>query len=290
MESISCEKFYNYKANDGSYCGFIVYDCRDDEELARFYETANDNPLGLLVNQYCILTQNKTIVDMVVWDGEHIEHAGFKNINNDYLGKIKPRNIHQELAFNLLQNDDITIKVLTGGFGCGKDFLMVSHAIDMIRHHKFDKIVWVRNNIEVHNTNPIGFLPDGLKEKLLPFALPLADHLGGVTGLEIFMNQGKIEIQHLGFIRGRDIKNSIIYCSEAENMTKEHIQLLIGRVGEGSSLWLNGDFKQVDGEVFRHNNGLDILIERLKGNKHFGIVKLMKTERSETAALADLLD
>ena len=79
-------------------------------------------------------------------------------------------------------------------------------------------------------------------------------------------------------------------CSEAENMTKEHIQLLIGRVGDGSALWINGDFKQCDGEVFRNNSGLITAVDKLKGHPRFGYVKLQKTERSETAAMADLLD
>ena len=79
-------------------------------------------------------------------------------------------------------------------------------------------------------------------------------------------------------------------CSEAENMTKEHIQLLIGRVGVGSALWLNGDYKQTDDKVFENNNGLIKSIEKLKGNQKFGFVKLQTTERSETAKLADLLD
>ena len=59
--------------------------------------------------------------------------------------------------------------------------------------------------------------------------------LAGVDGLEALMDDGKVEVEHLGFIRGRDIKNTIIMCSEAENMTKEHVQLLLGRVGEGSA-------------------------------------------------------
>ena len=118
----------------------------------------------------------------------------------------------------------------------------------------------------------------------------LADHLGGIDGLEYMIGQDKIEIVHLGFIRGRDIKNSIIICSEAENMTKEHIQLLLGRVGEGSSLWINGDYKQVDDKVFMENSGLITAVDKLKGHPRFGFVKLIKTERSETAAMADLLD
>ena len=127
-------------------------------------------------------------------------------------------------------------------------------------------------------------------DKLLPFAMPLADHVGGIDGLSRMIHDGLIEVTHLGFIRGRDIRNSIILCSEAENMTKQHIQLLIGRVGEGSELWINGDMKQCDGKVFCENNGLMAAVDRLKGHPRFGYVRLMKTERSETAAMADLLD
>lgn len=86
------------------------------------------------------------------------------------------------------------------------------------------------------------------------------------------------------------IANAIVYCSEAENLTKDHVQLLISRIGEGSSLWMNGDYKQVDSPTFRMNNGLLSAIQKLAGNESFGYVQLQKTERSKTAALADLLD
>lgn len=273
------------------YKGYIEYVFPTEQDMAQFYEKVTENSLDLKINQYALLySPDSNLVDRVKWTGDKYVAVSFRNINNDFVGKVKPRNIQQELAFDMLQNDDITIKVLVGGFGTGKDFVMISNAIQLLKNNKFERLVWVRNNVEVKNTNPLGALPDGVYQKLLPFALPLADHLGGVAGLEMFVNQGRIEIQHLGFMRGRDIKDSIIYCSEAENMTKEHIQLLIGRVGEGSALWLNGDFKQTDMRVFDENNGLYRLIEKLQGNKLFGVVQLIKTERSETAALADLLD
>lgn len=273
------------------YKGYIDYTFPTEQDMADFYESLDDNKLGLKVNQYALLySPDENLVDRVKWNGEKYVAVSFRNINNDFVGKVKPRNVQQELAFDMLQNNDITIKVLVGGFGTGKDFVMISNAIQLLKNNKFERLVWVRNNIEVKNTNPLGALPDGVFQKLLPYAMPLADHLGGMSGLEMFVNQGRIEIQHLGFMRGRDIKDAIIYCSEAENMTKEHIQLLIGRVGEGSALWLNGDFKQTDMKVFDDNNGLYRLIERLQGNKLFGVVQLIKTERSETAALADLLD
>ena len=262
-----------------------------DEKMAYFYSHMNENQFDSLINEYLIIKNSDgNIVEKRKWNGESYILVSFKQINNDFIGKIKPRNMEQELAFDMLQDKESTIKVLTGGYGTGKDYLMVSTALDLIKNHKYDKIMWVRNNIEVKNSKPIGFLPNGMKDKLLPFAMVMADHLGGVDGLELLITQQKIEIGHLGFMRGRDIKNTIIMCSEAENMTKEHIQLLIGRVGEGSALWLNGDYRQTDDNVFENNNGLIKSIERLKGNRKFGFVKLKTTERSETAQLADLLD
>ena len=287
---IKVESYCRDKNKEEFYTGYKEV-ILSDEKMAYFYSHMNENQFDSLINEYLIIkNSDRNIVEKRKWNGESYVLVSFKQINNDFIGKIKPRNMEQELAFDMLQDKESTIKVLTGGYGTGKDYLMVSTALDLIKNHKYDKIMWVRNNIEVKNSKPIGFLPNGMKDKLLPFAMVMADHLGGVDGLELLITQQKIEIGHLGFMRGRDIKNTIIMCSEAENMTKEHIQLLIGRVGEGSALWLNGDYRQTDDNVFENNNGLIKSIERLKGNHKFGFVKLKTTERSETAQLADLLD
>lgn len=280
----------NIKNDVEEYQGFKV-ETLSDYEMADLYQNPTNNTYNCLQNQYLLIENyDNEIVDKLKWNGERYIPISFKTIDNDFTGKIKPRNLEQELAFDMLQDNKSTIKVLAGNYGTGKDFLMISTALQLMKNNKYDKIMWVRNNIEVKNSKPIGFLPAGIKDKLLPFAMVMADHVGGESGLQMLLDDGKVEIQHLGFIRGRDIKNTIIMCSESENMTKEHIQLLIGRVGEGSTLWLNGDYRQVDDRVFENNNGLTTAIEKLKGNNKFGFVKLIKTERSETSAMADLLD
>lgn len=262
-----------------------------DNEINSIFQNDTANTFDCLPNQYLIAKDGcDNILELMRCTGDKMVKVPYKTINSRFLGKVKPRNTQQQLAIDMLYNSDITVKVIAGKFGTGKDFLMCSAAIDLLEHNKFEKIVYVRNNIEVKNSKPIGYLPGSYNEKLLPFAMPLADHLGGTDGLSLMVGHGQIEIVHLGFIRGRDIKNLIILCSEAENMTKEHIQLLLGRVGEGSALWINGDFKQCDAEVFRQNSGLMAAVDKLKGHPRFGYVKLLKTERSETAAMADLLD
>lgn len=263
----------------------------DDERLPIFYSDLTSNIFNCRQNEYVLINDaDGASKDFYRWDGIRYVLVGYKTIKNDYTGVVKPRNPQQRLAIDMLYNQDITVKILVGKFGTGKDYLMSSIALDLVMQGKFDKIMWVRNNVEVKNSKPLGFLPGDAFDKLLPFAMPLADHVGGRDGLEHLISSQQIEVEHLGFIRGRDIKNTIIMCSEAENMTKKHVQLLLGRVGEGSALWLNGDYKQTDHKVFAENNGLMIAIDRLKGHPKFGFVKLVKTERSETAAMADLLD
>lgn len=262
-----------------------------DEEMSYFYCHTNENIYDCILNEYLIIKKSDgEVVDYRKWDGNEYRAVSYKQINSAFMGKIKPLNPQQVLAFDMLQNKDQTIKVVSGKFGTGKDMIMIANALKLIEEGKFDKLIYIRNAVDVKDSSAIGFLPGSKDEKLRPYAMPLADHLGGETGLDMQIMAGNIEIEHLGYIRGRDLKNAIVYCSEAENLTKEHVQLLIGRIGNGSSLWLNGDFKQTDNAVYRMNNGLLSAVQKLAGHEKFGYVQLLKTERSETAAMADLLD
>lgn len=262
-----------------------------DKEMSYFYLHQNQNIYDCLINEYLIIRKSDgEIVDYKKWTGSEYKSLVYNQVNSSFMGKIKPRNPHQTLTFDMLQDKNTAIKVICGKMGSGKDYIMIANALKQIEDGKYDRMIYIRNAIDVKDASEIGFLPGTALEKLKPFAMPLADHLGGESGLDMQLDAGNIEIEHLGHIRGRDFKNSIIYCSEAENLTKEHVQLLIGRVGEGSSLWINGDFKQTDSPLYRMNNGLLSTITKLAGHPKFGYVQLEKTERSETAAMADLLD
>lgn len=286
---LGVEVFHYNDDNTPEYTGYIDV-TPTNEEWKSIFEDRTNNIYHCLCNQFIIMRDNKgEVACLVKWTGTEYLNISYKTFKSEYMGEIHPRNIEQKLALDILQNNDITIKVLTGCQGTGKDYLMIANALQLVKNKKYDKIVWVRNNVEVKDSRPIGFLPDGVKDKLLPFAKIIADHIGGEQKLISMINLGKIEIEHLGFIRGRDIKNSIILCSEAENMTKEQLALLIGRVGENSALWINGDYEQVDDKTFEYNNGLLSIINKLKGQKIFGYVKLKTVERSETSKLAQLL-
>lgn len=275
---------------ENDYTGYkVIRD--DDPNLPSLYSDKNKNWFDLVENQYLlIVSKDGTVVDKFKWqDGKH-KDVYRKPVESTMLGKIKAKNPEQQFAIDLLMDDSITVKLLTGGYGSGKTLLACATAYQMIQEARYEKIVWVRNNIEVKDSNPIGALPGDYGAKMNIWAMPIADHIGGKDALDIQIQRGKIEVEHLGFIRGRDIKNSIIFCSEAEHLTREHVQLLLGRVAEGSVIIFEGDCRQIDKKVFENSNGLSAAINCLKGNRLFSYVHLRESVRSETAKLADLLD
>lgn len=205
-------------------------------------------------------------------------------------GEIKPRNPQQLCAMDMLLNKEIPVKLITGKFGSGKSLLCITAALQAVQRGEFDKIIFVRNNVQVKDTDALGALPGSVMEKTLPYVMPFADHCGGVEGVQMLMEQGKLEVIPLGFLRGRSIRNAILYSMESENLTKEHIQLIMGRIDEGSQLWMDGDLKQRDRQIFEKSAGLELMVERLKGNPLFGYVHLIKSERSKVAQLCDLMD
>lgn len=262
-----------------------------DDQLCQLYNEGRVDDYSFLENEYLIVRNedNEVIDKMVCHDGK-LEKVKYTTFKNYYTGALKPRNEHQEVAFEMLKNPDITVKLITGTWGTGKTLALVVAALDAVQRGEFDKIVWVRNNVQVKDTDQLGALPGEAYDKLLPYLGPFMDHVGGEDGVKLLIEHGQLEVIPLGFLRGRSIRKAIIMCSEAENLTKEHLQLLLGRVDEGSALWLDGDVRQRDRAAFEKSKGLETMIDRLKGEELFGYVHLVKSERSATARLADKLN
>jgi PhoH-like ATPase len=244
------------------------------------------------INQYLFIKNNGgEIIEKRRWDGSNLIPLKYKLIENYRFGKVKPINDEQFALFDLLQDESITIKEITGVVGAGKNYASFVYALDAIDkgNSPYHKIVMVRNNVEVKDSVPLGALPQGINEKLFPYAMPAADLLGSSIELMRLIDDGKVELLHLGFARGRSFDNTIIIVDESENLTAEHVILLVSRVGKNSIIMFLGDTNQTDKVVFEKNSGLERLNTRLFGNKLFGCVHLVRTERSETAALAALL-
>ena len=99
-------------------------------------------------NEYLIAkNQDGEIVDKLVYRDGELQRIHYATFKNSYTGILKPRNEHQELAFEMLKNPDITIKLITGTWGTGKTMALVVAALEAIQAGKFERIIWVRNNV-----------------------------------------------------------------------------------------------------------------------------------------------
>ena len=272
------------------YKGYTEVEMNDDC-LAHFYSHKDVWAGDLYENQYLLIKDSTgEVVDKYCRQNGELRQVLFCKLGGSFTGAIKPRNPQQACLFDMLKDKTSKIKLVTGRFGSGKTLAMTNAALELIEKGKFERIVWVRNNVSVKDAPEIGYLPGTEIDKLMPYVMPLADHAGGEEGIKKMLENGTLEVIPLGHLRGRSLRNCIVFCTECENLTRQHIQLLMGRIDEGSQLWLDGDIKQRDKDIFEKSAGLERMIERLAGNKLFAHIHLEKSERSEVAALADLLD
>lgn len=262
------------------------------EQWSRLYDTMNsENIFNLKVNEYAILTKDEKVSAICRWDGNNYVQLGYKTIKSTLLGHISPRNMEQKCYFDLLQNPNIPIVNCVGRVGSGKTFLATAVALDMIEAGYYDKLLYVRNNFGVEDTKDPGALPGDLEEKLRPFLGPLIDIVGDDMIVDQLISEGKVEQIHLGYLRGRSLKNCVVLVDESQNLTPGHIKMLISRMAENSKLIFCGDYSQADSKIFRNqSNGLLKMNERLQNNKLYGQIRLNKIERSEVCKLADLID
>ena len=277
-----CDSKYEAKEEWSGWCKCYP----NEEEMAMLYTDPKMNILKCKTNEFAEIYEGSTLKDVLFWTGQEYRRLKYKDIHNNFLGKtISPLNLEQKMAFDLLQNPNIPVKLLSGVPGGGKDFLMFLHAWDLVLRGEKDKIIFIRNLVPFKDAPEIGFLEGSLQKKIEWGLGPIASILGE-EGLQMAEQAGQIEAVNLGFIRGMSWDNVILYVSEGQNITGGGYKLLISRCGKGSELWINGDTYQTDGKKFESNNGLERMLTALAGNEQFGTVKLLKTERSKVAELA----
>lgn len=289
IKNFSAKYFEPQNENKEEYCGWRKF-YPELEEMALLYSNPEINTLKLKTNEFAEIYENENLKDILFWNGEKYTQLVYRPFKNKFLNEtISPRNIEQKMAFHLLLNPDIKVKLLTSAWGSGKTLLALSYALDQIGKGHYSKLIFLRNNIIAADTNDIGHLPGNLRDKLSIWSTVLADHLGGQEMLDQLIDEGYIETIPISHIRGRSIKSSIVICDECENMNDKLITLVLSRIEEDSEIIFCGDVAQIDNKKFEKNNGIRAMIKSLAGNPLFGMVKLIKSERGPVASLCDLI-
>jgi PhoH-like ATPase len=212
---------------------------------------------------------------------------------------IKPRNAEQAFAIHAVLKPEIKLVSMQGVAGTGKTLIALAAALEQKRDYK--QIYLARPIVPLSNKD-IGYLPGDIKSKLNPYMEPLWDNLKFIQNQysesdkeyskinEMVQNE-KLVITPLAYIRGRSLSNICFIVDEAQNLTPHEVKTIITRAGENTKIIFTGDIYQIDTPYLdSQSNGLSYLIDRLKDHELYAHVTLEKGERSELANLAnDLL-
>jgi len=246
----------------------------------------------LLPNIYLILRGERKSA-LAVYDDEQ---KLIKHVDKVPAFGITPRNAEQTYALDAILNDNVRLVSLTGKAGTGKTLIALAGALK--RKKSYRQILMARPIVALSNKD-IGFLPGDIQSKLDPYMKPLFDNLAVIehaqgetkrSQVTKLVDDKKLVIEPLSYIRGRSLVNTFFIIDEAQNLTPHEIKTIITRAGEGTKIVFTGDIFQIDHPYLdSHSNGLSYLIEKMKGQRLYAHVNLTKGERSELADLAGSL-
>ena len=157
--------------------------------------------------------------------------------------KISLNEEQKEAKAKVLEN---TVTLLAGSAGSGKTLLACQIALEKLFMKECEKIIITRPTV---SKEEIGFLPGDLREKMDPWVQPIYQNMYALydkVKIESLIQEGRIEIVPVSFMRGRTFLDSVVIVDEAQNVTHEQMEMIVTRIGLRSKMIVCGDDHQVD--------------------------------------------
>ena len=282
------------------YTGHRVVENVDEDVIRRLHSNPyeidpEDLPTNHFVpNEFMVLRNGK----QSALGTYNVEHKMVSRVEKTVSYGIGPKNAEQIFALNALLNPEIQLVTITGKAGTGKTLLALAAALE--RRKLYRQIYMARPIVPLSNKD-IGYLPGDILSKLDPYMQPLFDNLGVIknqysesdqnyTRITQMMQDEKLVIEALSYIRGRSLVKIFFIVDEAQNLTPHEVKTIITRAGEGTKIVLTGDIYQIDHPYLdSQSNGLSYLIAKMQGQKLYAHINLEKGERSKLAELASNL-
>jgi len=279
--------------------GHILKENQTAESIANLYNTGiADRKVFLkekpVANRYMILKNHKSSI-LARYDGVDDK---IHRVDKLSCYGIKPRNAEQAFALDALMNPEIKLVSIQGVAGTGKTLLAIAAALEQ---KKLYRQIYIARPIVPLSNKDLGFLPGDIKSKMNPYMEPLYDNLkfiqsqyteGGKEAQKIndLLENEKIVVTPLAYIRGRSLSNIFFIVDEAQNLNPHEVKTIITRAGEGTKIIFTGDIFQIDTPYLdAQSNGLSYLIDKVKNQPLYAHITLEKGERSQLANLANML-
>ncbi|WP_454275316.1 PhoH family protein [Roseovarius sp. MBR-154] len=158
---------------------------------------------------------------------------------------VEPRTDAQKAYVRSLFAHELAFGI--GPAGTGKTYLAVAVGVNMFIEGHVDRIILSRPAVEAGEK--LGYLPGDMKDKVDPYMQPLYDALNDfLPGKQVqkLIEEKRIEIAPLAFMRGRTLANAFVVLDEAQNATSMQMKMFLTRLGEGSRMVITGDRTQID--------------------------------------------
>ncbi len=282
----------------GIYQGSQVVENISESVIDQLYQPpyeilalGNDISEGLLPNQYLVL-RNGSKSALGRYNGGN---RTIRRVDKNTCYGITTRNAEQTFAFDAMANPEIPLVSISGKAGTGKTLLALAAALETRKQYR--QIYIARPTVPLSNKDT-GYLPGDIQSKLDPYMQPLFDNLAvienrhrrsnpGHRKIKEMLDEEKIVVTPLSYIRGRSLVNIFFIVDEAQNLTPHEIKTILTRAGEGTKMVFTGDIFQIDHPYLdAQSNGLSYLIEKMKGQHLYAHVNLIKGERSGLSDLA----
>lgn len=190
--------------------------------------------------------------------------------------RVRPRTQGQQEYLEAIARHEMTFAI--GPAGTGKTYLAMAVAVSHLMNKKVKRLILTRPAVEAGEN--LGFLPGDLEEKISPYLRPLYDALYAMvdlTKVQRMIEEQRIEVAPLAFMRGRTLDHSFILLDEAQNTTSEQMKMFLTRLGQGSRAIITGDVTQCD-LPRGTKSGLAEAARILKSVPEIGIVHLSRRD------------
>jgi PhoH-like ATPase len=221
-------------------------------------------------------------------------------VGREGVWRVRPRNLEQYFALDMLLSPDIHLLTLVGKAGTGKTLLAIAAGLQsVVQDAAYSRMLVSRPIFPMGRD--VGYLPGTVEEKLNPWMQPIFDNLEYIfssgrgrmsehRNYEELVASGVIQVEPLTYIRGRSLPNQFLVVDEAQNLTPHQVKTVITRCGADTKIVLTGDPYQIDNPyVDAASNGLTVVAQRFQHEDIGAHVTLVKGERSELAERATQL-
>ncbi|WP_141279272.1 PhoH family protein [Pseudonocardia hydrocarbonoxydans] len=198
------------------------------------------------------------------------------------------RSAEQRVALDLLLDPDVGIVSLGGRAGTGKSALALCAGLEAVLERQQHRKVVVFRPLYAVGGQELGYLPGSENEKMAPWAQAVFDTLGALVSDSVMQEviaRGMLEVLPLTHIRGRSLHDSFVIVDEAQSLERNVLLTVLSRLGTASRVVLTHDVAQRDNLRVGRHDGVQAVIEKLKGHPLFAHVTLTRSERSPIAAL-----